>query len=290
MRIANLSGRSVLLGDTHALDIEGASEGRFDSDPATVYSRWAEFTPWADAIEVDADPRATVFSTADLRTPVPWPKQVFAIGLNYADHAAEANLAIPSDPIVFTKFVSSLTGPDAAVTVTGDTVDWEAELVVVIGHGGREIAEAEAWEHIAGLSVGQDLSDRTVQWWGPPAQFSLGKSFAGFAPVGPAVVSIDEISRSHDREDLRITCTVTEGDDPSTTRVLQDGSTKSLIFSIPQIIARLSAIVELYPGDLIFTGTPAGVGMGRKPAEYLHAGQVLSTHIEGVGSIRQRLV
>jgi 2,4-diketo-3-deoxy-L-fuconate hydrolase len=190
---------------------------------------------------------------------------------------------------VFTKYVSSLAGPTATVRITGDEVDWEAELVVVIGRGGREIATAVAWEHVAGLTVGQDLSDRTVQWWGPPAQFSLGKSFEGFAPVGPTVVTLDEIDKAHDRNNLRITCSVQDKPDGEP-RILQNGSTGSLIFSIPEIISRLSTIVELYPGDLIFSGTPAGVGMGLKPPQYLHVGQTLTTEIEGLGTLRQQFV
>lgn len=288
MRIGNLGGRSVLLDGERAVDIEHASNGLFNSAPATVYDRWDEFILWAGSRQFAAAD-SSPFIPSELSTPVPAPRQIFAIGLNYADHAAEANLAIPSEPIVFTKFVSSLTGPEAVVRVTGDEVDWEAELVVVIGRGGRHISADDAWEHIAGLTVGQDLSDRTVQWWGPPAQFSLGKSFEGFAPVGPAVVTIDEVDRAHDRNSLRITCAV-QDDVDGEPRTLQDGNTSSLIFSVPEIIARLSAIVELYPGDLIFSGTPAGVGMGLKPPQYLRAGQILTTEIEGLGIIRQRLV
>jgi 2,4-diketo-3-deoxy-L-fuconate hydrolase len=289
MRIANHKGRSVLLTDELALDIEKASKGVFDSALLTPYERWDEFVSWASNVDVAGNALSVAYNRRDLGTPVPRPAQVFAIGLNYADHAAEASLEVPSNPIVFTKYVSSLAGPESEVRVTGDTVDWEAELVVVIGKGGRNISLDEAWHHVAGLSVGQDLSDRTVQWWGPPAQFSLGKSFQNFAPVGPSVVSLNEIDSDHDRNNLRVTCYVQEGEDGDVS-VLQDGVTSSMIFSIPEIISRLSEIVELYPGDLIFTGTPAGVGMGRKPAQYLHAGQVLTTTIEGVGTIQQRLV
>lgn len=289
MRTANLSGRAVLLGTDLALDIENASAGLFDSSPLGVYQRWSEFGTWAESITVDGHALARRFAAADLGTPVPRPAQIFAIGLNYAAHGAETNLGTPKDPIIFTKFVSSLTGPEAYVRLSGDTVDWEAELVVVIGAGGRSIAEADVWNHIAGFTVGQDLSDRTVQMWGPPAQFSLGKSFEGFAPVGPFVVSVDEIAASHDRDDLRISCSLQNGEG-GTIRVLQDDSTASMIFSVPEIIARLSGIVELLPGDLVFTGTPAGVGMGRNPAEYLHAGQILTTRIEGIGTIRQKFI
>jgi 2,4-didehydro-3-deoxy-L-rhamnonate hydrolase len=288
VQIGNLDGRSVLIDDGRAIDIERTSSGRFDSAPATVYNRWDEFVSWARDVNLSGADSSPI-NPSQLNTPVPAPRQIFAIGLNYADHAAEANLAIPSNPIVFTKYVSSLAGPTATVRITGNEVDWEAELVVVIGRGGREITTADAWEHVAGLTVGQDLSDRTVQWWGPPAQFSLGKSFEGFAPVGPTVVTLDEIDKAHDRNNLRITCAVQDKPNGEP-RILQNGSTGSLIFSIPEIISRLSTIVELYPGDLIFSGTPAGVGMGLKPPQYLRAGQTLTTEIEGLGTIRQQFV
>jgi 2,4-diketo-3-deoxy-L-fuconate hydrolase len=283
MRIANLSGRLVIVAGDHALDVERASSGRFSSDPQAVYADWQEFREWA----AGQDPSAGAeFSPSDLRAAVPRPPQVFAIGLNYASHAGESGFDVPTDPVVFTKFVSSFTGPDADVQLTGDDVDWEAELVVVIGSGGRDIEEADAWNHVAGLTVGQDLSDRTVQFWGHPPQFSLGKSRAQFAPVGPAVVTLDEVNKGADPADLRITCTVTHAD--GSTEVLQDGRSRDMIFSIPALIARLSSVVELLPGDVLFTGTPEGVGIGRTPKLFLAGGDVLVTEIEAVGSMTQR--
>ena len=189
-------------------------------------------------------------------------------------------LGSPIDPIVFTKFVSSLTGPESIVRITGVTVDGEAELVVVIGTGGRLIAQSDVWQHIAGFSIGQDLGDGIAQMWGTPAQFSLGKSFERFAPVGAAVVTVDELSRDSNRDDLRISCSVHESE-IGEARDLQDGRSGSMIFSISGIVSRLSSVIELYPGGLIFAGTLAGVGMGRNSAEYSHAGPVLTTEIEG---------
>jgi 2-keto-4-pentenoate hydratase/2-oxohepta-3-ene-1,7-dioic acid hydratase in catechol pathway len=218
---------------------------------------------------------------------VPRPVNFVCIGLNYADHAAEAHLEVPEHLVVFTKFASCLTGPDVAVALSGDRVDWEAELVVVIGRGGRDIAAADAWDHVAGLAVGQDLSDRTVQSYGRPAQFSMGKSFAGFGPVGPAVTTLDALGGAA-ADALAIRCEVTDPD--GTVRVLQDGTSADMLFGVPEIIHRLTAVVELRPGDVVFTGTPAGVGLGREPQEFLRAGQVLTTTIEGLGSIRQRLL
>lgn len=295
MRIANLQGRSTLVsgsatGGSRGLDVEGASGGRFGADPQAVWSDWAEFTAWAGTIDVAAHPDARPFEEGDLLAPVPNPSQVFGIGLNYADHAAESSMEVPEDPLVFTKFPSSVAGADVTVRLTGDRVDWEAELVVVIGRGGRDIPTGEAWDAVAGFTVGQDISDRTVQSRGKPPQFSLGKSFQNYAPIGPAVVTIDELrSAGHDPDGLRIRCDIVDeqGGEP---RILQDGTTADLIFSVVELVSRLSAIVELRPGDLIFTGTPAGVGLGRTPQVFLKPGQRLTTEIEGLGVIRQTFV
>ncbi|WP_223622874.1 fumarylacetoacetate hydrolase family protein [Microbacterium sp. EST19A] len=284
MRIANLAGRLVLVEGERALDVETASAGAFGADPAAVFDRWAEFTAWADAVDVATAEGTAAFASADLGAPSPRPRQVIGVGLNYADHAAEAGLPIPEHPVVFTKFASSIAGPDISVRLPGDTVDWEAELVVVIGRGGRSIPIAEAWERIAGFTVGQDLSERTVQWQGTPAQFSMGKSFEGFAPIGPAIVSVDELA---DPDRLAVSTTII-GADGTETRV-QDGSTAQLIFPVAELVSRLSETVELLPGDVIFTGTPPGVGAGMKPNRYLVAGETLVTEIEGLGRITQRL-
>lgn len=288
MRVANLDGRAVLLSDTRALDIAEASDGRFPSDPQRVYAVWSELAAWAEGLPVDERPGAVAIDRARLGPPVPRPAQILAVGLNYAEHARESGLAIPDDPLVFTKFASSLVGPEAVVRLSGPRVDWEAELVVVIGDGGRDIPADRAWERIAGLTIGQDISDRDVQWWGSSSQFSLGKSFEGYAPTGPAVVSVAEIDAARRRDDLRVSCRSVDADGRE--RVLQDGRTSDMIFTIPRIVERLSAIVELLPGDLVFTGTPAGVGSGRTPEEFLTPGLSLTTEIEGLGSIHQRFV
>lgn len=290
MRIANLQGRATLVTDSTGLDVERASDGRFGSDPQALWTDWAAFVAWAGDIDVAAHPEARPFDAADLAAPVPRPSQVFAIGLNYADHAAEASMEVPENPIVFTKFPSSLAGAQTEVRLTGDRVDWEAELVLVVGRGGRDIPKDEAWDAVAGLTVGQDISDRTVQNQGRPPQFNLGKSFENYAPTGPAVVTVDEVrSAGHDPDALAIRCEIVdaEGGEP---RVLQDGTTADLIFPVAELIARLSAIVELRPGDIVFTGTPAGVGLGHTPPVFLKPGQRLTTEIEGLGVIRQTFV
>jgi 2,4-diketo-3-deoxy-L-fuconate hydrolase len=285
MRIANDSGRLALVSTDRILDVERASRGILPADPMEAFARWSELTAWAASIDVEAHPDATALAEAHLDSPSPRPRQVFGIGLNYADHAAESGLDLPENPLVFTKFSSSVAGPDVEVTLPGPTVDWEAELVVVIGAGGRFIPLAEARSHIAGFTVGQDLSERTVQWQGQPAQFSVGKSFENFAPIGPVVVTLDELP---DAERLVLTTTIV-GADGTETQV-QNGNTDQLIFGVDELIARLSETVELLPGDLIFTGTPPGVGASREPKRFLIAGETLVTEILGIGRITQHFV
>ncbi len=285
MRIANVRGRLSLVVGSLAVDVESASAGTFSPDPAALFARWDEFAAWASARDAADDPAGTSFAEDDLGAPSPGARQVFGIGLNYADHAAEAGLPLPEHPLVFTKFASCVTGPATDVQLPGDTVDWEAELVVVIGRGGRHIEVTDALAHVAGYTVGQDLSERTVQWQGQPAQFNLGKSFAGFAPTGPALVTLDEFADPHR---LRIGCTLIDVEGMPTT--MQDGSTDQLIFTVPEIVSRLSQVVELLPGDLIFTGTPPGVGASRKPPRFVTAGETLVTEIEGIGSLTQHFV
>jgi 2,4-diketo-3-deoxy-L-fuconate hydrolase len=164
--------------------------------------------------------------------------------------------------------------------LSSDTVDWEAELVAVIGRPGRNIAASDAWSHVAGLCVGQDLSDREHQFAATPPQFSMAKSFAGYSPVGPWLVTLDEIA---DPADIEIGCSL-DG------RILQKDRTSNMILGIPAIVERLSRVVELNVGDLIFTGTPAGVGMGQQPPTYLQPGTELVTWAAGIGEIRQRLL
>lgn len=283
MRIANLSQRLVLVADDRALDVHTASGGLFGPDPATVFEVWDEFAAWGSEVDVAAHPDAVPFTLAELSPPSPRPRQIVGVGLNYADHAAESGLPLPDEPVVFTKFASSLAGPDADVHLVGDTVDWEAELVIVVGRGGRDIPADEALSHIAGFTVGQDLSERTVQWQGTPAQFSMGKSFEGFAPTGPAIVTLDEFA---DPARLAISTTII-GADGTETRV-QDGSTDQLIFGVAELVTRLSRTLELLPGDLVFTGTPPGVGAGMEPKRFLRDGETVVTEIEGIGSIVQR--
>jgi 2,4-diketo-3-deoxy-L-fuconate hydrolase len=208
---------------------------------------------------------------------VPRPRQVFAIGLNYRSHAEESGMPVPDVPATFTKFPASLSGPFTDIEVDGDAVDWEVELVTVIGRTADRVAEGDGWDHIAGLTIGQDISDRHLQF-AAGAQFSLGKSRRGYGPMGPWVVTPDEPA---DRDDLALGCSV-DGE------VMQDGRTSDLVFGVPRLVAELSAVLPLLPGDIIFTGTPAGVGFIRQPPRSLQPGQILETWIEGIGTMRNR--
>ena len=277
MRIANVAGRLALGAGDRWIDVANASGGDFSSDPMAVYERWDEFRAWAATVD-DSVASAHVVTGA-LENPVPAPRQLIAIGLNYREHAIESNLAIPEHPVVFAKFQSSLTGPDSTVELPSDGIDWEVELVVVIGKSASNVAAADAWDHVAGLTIGQDLSWREVQTRGPAPQFSIGKSYPGFSPVGPVVVTPDEFA---DRDDLAISCAL-DGE------VLQDGRTGDLIFSVAELVHRLSGSLTLYPGDLIFTGTPKGVGMGRTPKRFLVPGTLVSS-VEGIGDLSITLV
>ncbi|MFC8228862.1 fumarylacetoacetate hydrolase family protein [Streptomyces sp. NPDC057287] len=279
MRIANLSGRLALIVDGRAVDVEQASDGLFPADPQDVYERWEEFCGWAAGADL---PAGAAFDPAGLGSPAPAPRQTLAIGLNYRDHAAESGFAVPQGlPPVFTKFVTSISGPvtEVKLPVEGHT-DWEVELVAVIGRRAEGVSEAEAWSHVAGLAVGQDISERVVQLAGPAPQFSLGKSFPGFAPIGPWLVTPDEFA---DPDDLELRCAI-NGEE------VQKGRTRDLIHSVPALIAGLSAVLPLLPGDVIFTGTPAGVGVGRDPQRFLAPGDVLESAIEGIGALRQTFV
>ncbi len=275
MKLANQDGRIVLVVSDGVVDAATASDGRFGPDPMSVFDDWVSFTEFARGATSATGP----LREAGLRCPVPIPRQVFAIGLNYRSHAAETGMSAPDVPATFTKFPASLAGPFDDVEIVGESIDWEVELVVVLGTRAEGVAESDAWGHVAGLTVGQDISDRQLQF-AAGAQFSLGKSRRGYGPLGPWLVTTDEFS---DPDDLALGCSV-DGEK------VQDARTSDLIFSVPRLIVELSAVLPLLPGDLIFTGTPAGVGMARQPPRSLQPGQVLESWVEGIGTIRNRCV
>lgn len=276
MRIANVRGRVMLLEHESEIDVEEASEGTFPADPQALFQRWQEFCRWAPTVTGHT---AIPVGERDLRAPSPRPAQVFGIGLNYAAHAAEAGLPVPDRLPVFTKFPTCLAGANADIVLPSGSVDWEVELVVVMGVRAYKVSEAAAWDHVAGLAVGQDVSERVVQWSGG-GQFSMGKSFPTFGPFGPCLVTPDELPN---KDDLAIRCWVND-------ELMQESRTSDMVFSVSRIIEGLSAILPLLPGDVIFTGTPSGIGASRKPPRFLQPGDVVRSEIEGLGHLVNRCV
>ena len=275
MKLANVDGRAALVLGDQIADVATASEGRFGVNPMALYDEWDDFREFAATVTAPTAPLVE----AALRNPVPRPRQVFAIGINYRDHAEESGGALPEVPAVFTKFPTSLAGPFADIEAVGDSTDWEVELVAVIGRTTDRVATSDAWSHVAGVTIGQDISDRHLQF-AAGAQFSLGKSRRGYGPIGPWIVTPDEMNNP---DDLALGCSVNG-------EKMQDARTTDLVFDVPQLIAELSAVLPLLPGDVIFTGTPGGVGIARRPPRFLQPGDTLETSIEGIGTIRNRIV
>jgi len=275
-RMLNVSGRAALEVDDGYFDLARISGDDSLADPSMAIARFGELHALAErCVAGSAD---GVVDPRSLAAPSPCPRQVFAIGLNYADHAQESAMALPPAPLTFTKFPSSLAGPNDQVPLSGEMVDWEVEIVAVIGRRAAHVSVEGAWDVVAGLSLGQDISDRAVQLAGSPAQFSLGKSFAGYAPFGPALVSVDSFD---DPNDIGLRCDVAG-------ERMQEARTSQMIFSIPTLVAYLSSICTLEPGDIIFTGTPSGVGMAR--GRFLAPGELIESTAEVIGSIRNECV
>ena len=275
-RIATVEGRAALIHGAHYYDLSAVSDGSLPSDPMTALGHAAELSAIASTL-ADREPTGLVADVV-LGPPVPRPQKSFGIGLNYADHAAEGSREVPKNPLVFTKFPSCLVGPTAEVELRSDFCDYEGELVVVIGEGGKDIPVDRAWGRVVGVTVGQDISDRKVQFASNPPHFDLGKSFDTFGPIGPVVVSTDEIA---DPGALRIVTSV-NGEER------QNDTVSNLIFDVPTLIAYLSQITTLVTGDLIFTGTPAGVGAVQ--GKFLVDGDLIVTTIDGIGSLSNRCI
>lgn len=240
-----------------------------------LHSKLSHITKASSAIRIPV-------ASAQYLPPIPNPSKVLCIGLNYADHAAEQNVPIPREPVVFGKFNNALAahGQNIALPKVCKKVDFEAELVAVVGKGGRYISEADATQHVAGYMVGQDVSGRDWQQEKDGKQWLCGKSFDHFAPTGPELVTADEVPNP---QGLAIQLRLNG-------QVMQDSSTSQLIFSIPKLIAYVSQVFTLEAGDLIFTGTPPGVGFARKPPVWIQPNDVTEVEIAGLGVLRNRFV
>jgi len=273
---ANVNGKSALISDGSFFDLEVISDGAVSADPIealaepeTLHTLSADLESFAATGNVD---------NVVLGAPVPRPANSFGIGLNYQTHVDEAAMDTPEVPMVFAKLPSSITGPTSDVQMRSGECDYEGELVVVIGSGGKDIQKDQAWEHVVGLTVGEDFSDRGAQFMSTPAQFTLGKSMDSFGPTGPVLVSTDSFTDPADLE-LR---TWVNGE------LRQHDRTSNMIFSIPELISFISRHVTLSTGDLIFTGTPEGVGF--RNGIFLTDGDVVQTSIEGIGTLENRCI
>tara|TARA_R110002049_G_scaffold2750_2_gene21368 strand:- start:70010 stop:70876 length:867 start_codon:yes stop_codon:yes gene_type:complete len=237
------------------------------------------FSKGADWIASLPQPSEDSWQTAPPRllTPTPIPEKVICIGLNYRDHAIETGSEIPNEPVVFNKFTSTLVGhgDDIVLPRVSSEVDYEAELVVIIGREGKHVQAADAMQYVFGYACGHDVSARDWQKGRPGGQWLLGKTFDTFAPVGPCVATKEELT---DPTNVPVRMLLND-------ETVQESTTAQLIFDIPQLIQHLTKIVTLRPGDLIFTGTPPGVGAARTPPLFLKPGDKCCVQIDGIGSL-----
>jgi len=278
MRIATVHQRAGLIAGAGAVDIHEASGGRFGPGATDLYERRAGLVDWAAAATL---PDPGPYAPDSRGSPSPTPRQVFGIGLNHGAHAAESGFARPETaPPVFTKFPSGMTGPYGEVVLPADgPTDWEVELVV-IGRTASHVSAADAWRYVAGLSVGQHLSERVLQMAATPPQFSLGKSYPGFGPVGPWLVTVDDFD---DPDDLELGCAI-NGEQ------MQKSRTRDLIFGDGR-----SGRAPV-PGDAAAARRPrlhrhaAGRRAGPYPPRWLAPGDELTSYIEGIGEMRHRFV
>jgi len=242
-------------------------------------------TAWEEAQAVLAGPPEEAVcdpAAVRLKAPILDPRKIVCLGLNYRDHARESNMPIPEEPVLFSKYPTAIIGPEEPIVIpkASSEIDYEAELVVIIGKRGRHVAEEEGMDYVAGYTVGHDVSARDYQLRKPGGQWMFGKTFDTFAPLGPALVTKDEVPDPHN---LAIQCRLNG-------EVLQDSNTSNFIFSIPWVVAYLSHVFTLEPGDVIFTGTPPGVGFVRKPPIFLQPGDVVEIEVEKVGVLRNPVV
>ena len=274
-RIGSNSGRAIFIKDDKYYDVNTISNGDISSNSlkalsdteklSQLYINLNDYEPSGNLSDINLDPPII-------------PTNVFAVGLNYKKHAEESNLEIPPFPMIFTKHSTCISGPKSDICMKSDMVDYEAELVFVIGKGGKDISKEDAWQHVAGLCVGQDISDRPVQFHATPPQFNLGKSFDTFGPIGPYLVSTDLFDN---KESLKLQCWVND-------ELRQETLTNDLIFDIPYLISYISEFITLNTGDVIFTGTPEGVGATQ--GKFLKDGDILKTTIEGIGTLENKCV
>lgn len=267
----------VIIENNTILDVSSVVE-EFDEN---FFSNEDNIKVLADWVNLNVHKAELLLENARLGAPVYRPGKIICIGLNYSDHAAESNMELPKEPVVFFKASSAICGPndDIIIPKGSKKTDWEVELAVVIGKKASYVAEENAMEHVAGYMLHNDYSEREFQLE-RSGQWVKGKSCDTFAPLGPFLATKNEIGDVHN---LRLWLKLNG-------KTMQDGNTSNLVFKIPYLISYLSQFMSLMPGDIISTGTPAGVGLGQNPPFYLKAGDEVELGIEGLGSAKQRLV
>ena len=271
MKLVSFSAADGKLRPGALLDQENLIVDLSDEFPDTLAVIAAGITK----VENISDHPGYKLSGVKLHAPLANPPRVFAIGLNYRDHAKESNMALPKLPVVFFKLTPSIIGPGETVILPKNSTqpDYEAEFAFVIGKGGYRIGAADWKQHVYGYTIVNDVSARDVQL--ASSQWTLGKSFPTFCPMGPAIVTADDIPNPHE---LNISLSI-DGE------LLQNSNTRELIFPIPELIEYISSITPLLPGDVVSTGTPAGVGLGRSPQRWIKPGETMTVSIEGLGSL-----
>ncbi len=280
MRFATLrtsnGPRAVLRSGDHYVDLQASNSNlpncvKSIIDDDALIQAANETAQQANAVKIPA-------SDAKFHSPIYNPMKIICVGLNYRDHAEESGAKIPSEPILFSKYPTSLCGHEEEINLpsVSDKVDYEAALVIVIGKEGRHISKESAMDHVAGYAVGHDVSARDWQLKKEGKQWMVGKTFDTFAPIGPELVMRDEVPNPHE---LAIRLRLNG-------ETMQDSSTNQMIFSVEEIVEYLSKVFTLSAGDLIFTGTPPGVGFARKPPVFLKDGDVTEVEIERLGVLR----
>jgi 2-keto-4-pentenoate hydratase/2-oxohepta-3-ene-1,7-dioic acid hydratase in catechol pathway len=286
MRLAMIEttagARAAVLKDNHYVDLHSAEP----SLPMSVRALLEAGGPALRAAKqaVDRNARAVRYeaSTIKLLPPIADPPKIVCLGLNYRDHAIESGAAIPKEPILFSKYATALIGPGDAIVLppVSKEVDYEAELVIVVGKRGRNVKAAEAMSYVGGYTIGHDVTARDWQLKKEGKQWMVGKTFDTFAPIGPVMVTADELSDPHQ---LAIRLRLNG-------QIMQDSNTSQMIFSVGAVLEYISQVFTIEPGDLIFTGTPPGVGFARKPPVFLKSGDVVEVEIEGIGVLRNPVV
>lgn len=279
MRLANSAGRATIIVDGHAVDVEQASGGSLGSDPMLL----SDLANHDELRAIEAAAVAADWPLVDealLLAPVPRPPKGFGVALNYKMHALESGRDLPTEPHLFGKTENCVCGPfDEIVVPAGLTqIDYEAELVIVFGRTCKGATRDDAWSFLAGVTAGQDISDRGEQFRPPVKQFTIAKTYDTFGPIGPYLVTADSLPNP---DGLEIEGRVSG-------EVMQHSNTSDLIFDVPALVVWLSRYITFQPGDLVWTGTPGGVGEAR--GRFLHDGDVVETEIEGIGTMRNPVV